>query len=305
VTETAPRSRRVTVGRWSRLTVWGARLAWLAVALVGGRAIGAATAARSEAVQVVAAVGAWSGWAAGALFVAVPAVVTLTAARVVVPGAIAVTAACLAFGADAGDGLVLGVPAVVAAVLVGAAETGAVYVQASAYGDERRLLLRPPLGYLAASVIAWVVWATAMLAAPLAWAARAWLPAGAATVVAAAACWLLPRRWHQLSRRWFVAVPAGLVVHDPVVLAETLMVRRPQVASVGLAELGPGAAQAVDLTGPTPGLALEIRLRQSTTTVLARRPGERLGRTIELSALLVSPSRPGAALAETRRRGYS
>ena len=215
--------------------------------------------------------------------------------RAIVPGAIAVTVACLAFGADAGAGLALGVPALVAAVLAGAAETGSAFVQASAYGDERRLLLRPPLGYLAASVVSWMVWVTALLTAPLAWAARSWLLAGAATLVAVATSWLLPRRWHQLSRRWLVTVPAGLVVHDPVVLAETLMLPRRQVTSVGLAELGSGATDATDLTGPTPGLAVEIRLRDTTTARLARRPGEPQGRSVPLpgSARFAESSRCG------------
>jgi hypothetical protein len=302
MSSTAPPAHRVAAGRWSLVTTWGARLAWLAVAVVGGRAIGAATAGRSDPVQLAAALGAWAGWAGGAIALAVPAVATLTAARVIVPGALAVTVACLAFGAGTSDVLALGVPAVIAAVLVGAAETGAAFVQASAYGDERRLLLRPPLGYLAASVLSWAIWVTAMITSPLAWAAAAWLLAVAATVLAVAGCWLLPRRWHQLSRRWLVAVPAGLVVHDPVVLGDTLMLPRPQITSVGLA--GPAATDVTDLTGPTPGIAVVIRLAAPATAVLAPRPGDTRRRTEAVHALLVSPSRPGAALAETRRRGY-
>jgi hypothetical protein len=77
------------------------------------------------------------------------------------------------------------------------------------------------------------------------------------------------------------------------------------VAAVRLAEQGPGATSAADLTGPTPGLSIEVRLRKPATAVLARRPGETRGRSVEAPALLVSPTRPGAALAETRRRGYS
>lgn len=301
MTNADPRRRH---GLWPRLTTWGTRLAWLAVAIVGGRAIGDAVESRSDPVQVAATAGAWAGWAAGALALAVPAVVTLTAARVIVPGALAVTITCLMFGAGPGAGLALGVPATVAAVLVSAAETGSMFVQASAYGDERRRLLRPPLGYLTASVVSWVIWVTAVLTAPLAWAAGAWALAVAATVVVVATCWLLPRRWHQLSRRWFVTVPAGLVVHDPVILAETLMLPRPQIESVRIAEHGTGATGATDLTGPTPGLAVEVRLRGPATAVLARRPKESQGHAVRLWALLVSPSRPGAALAEVRRRGY-
>jgi hypothetical protein len=305
VSSIAPPDRLASAGRWSQVTTWGARLAWLAVAVIGGRAIGDAAAGRSDPVQVVAAVGAWAGWALGAVALAVLAVATLTAARVIVPGALAVTVACIVFGADTGVVLALAVPAVLATVLVGAAETGAAFVQASAYGDERRLLLRPPLGYLAASVGSWLIWVTTMVAAPLSWAAAAWVPAAVATIVAAAGCWLLPRRWHQLSRRWLVAVPAGLVVHDPVVLGDTLMLPRPQVRSIGLAGPAAGETDGTDLTGPTPGVAVEIRLAAPATAVMAPRPGDTRRRTVPVRAVFVSPSRPGVALAEVRRRGYA
>ena len=69
------------------------------------------------------------------------------------------------FGADADDVLALGVPAVVATVLVAAAETGRLYIQASAYGDEQRFGLRPPLGYLTAVVATWIIWVTAVIIA--------------------------------------------------------------------------------------------------------------------------------------------
>jgi hypothetical protein len=206
-----------------RLPLWGARLSWLAAAVLGGRAIGDAVDERSGAVQVAATTGAWVGWAVGALALAVPGLVTLTTVRAVVPGAVIAAGVALAGGADGGSVLALAVPALVATVLVDAADTGRAYVQASAYGDEQRFPLRPPFGYLGATVVSWAVWVAAVIAAPLAWAARGWILATAATIVAVAATWLLPRRWHQLTRRWLVAVPAGLVVHDPVVLAETLM----------------------------------------------------------------------------------
>ena len=197
--------------------------------------------------------------------------------------------------------LTLAIPASVAAVLVGAADTGRVYVQTSAYGDEQRFPLRPPLGYLAATVVSWSVWVAAVITAPLAWAARAWVLAVIATLVAAAATWLLPRRWHQLSRRWLVAVPAGLVVHDPVVLAEPLMMQRRQIDELGLVD-SRRTSGALDLTGPTPGLAVAIILAEAATVILAPRPATPRGRAIHLTALLVSPSRPGAVLREAARR---
>ena len=286
---------------WSRLTLWGARLAWLAVAVVGGEAIGDALASRSEPVQLAGTIGAWIAWSVGALALAVPSLVTLTVARAVVPGAVVAAGVALVAGADVGSVLTLAIPAIVATVLVGSADTGRAYVQTSAYGDEQRFPLRPPFGYLGATVVSWSVWVAAVITAPLAWAARAWVLAVVATLVAAAATWLLPRRWHQLSRRWLVAVPAGLVVHDPVVLAEPLMMQRRQITELGLVD-SRRASGALDLTGPTPGLAVAISLGETATVILAPRPATPRGRAVHLTALIVSPSRPGAVLREAARR---
>ncbi len=301
----APRVATPIAGRrleWGAVTLWAARAAWIVVALVGGRAVGDAVADRSAAVRWVATVGAWVGWGVGALALAVTGVATLTAVRAIVPGAIVVAIVAGMGGAPASSVLALLVPAIAASVLVAAADTGQVYVQASAYGDERRFGLRPPLGYLAPTVVSWAVWIAAVIVAPLAWAERAWVVAPIATAVAIAGTLVLPRRWHQLSRRWFVTVPAGLVVHDPVVLADTLMVPRRQIADIGL--LGRSrTGDAYDLTGPTPGVAVGVVLTELTTVVLAPRPGSPRGTTIHLSAFVVAPSRPGAVLRELARRG--
>jgi hypothetical protein len=282
--------------------MWGARLAWLAVAVFGGEAIGDALSSRSEPVQLVGTIGAWLAWAVGALALAVPSLVTLTVVRAVVPGAVVAAGVALAAGAELGSVLTLAVPAVVSSVLVGAADTGRAFVQTSAYGDEQRFPLRPPLGYLGATVVSWSLWVAAVITAPLAWAARAWALAVIATLASAAATWLLPRRWHQLSRRWLVTVPAGLVVHDPVVLAEPLMMQRRGIAELGLVD-SRRASGAFDLTGPTPGLAVAVTLAEGATATLAPRPRTPRGRAIHMTALLVSPSRPGAMLREAARRG--
>ncbi len=283
--------------------VWAARVVWLVVAVLGGRAVGDALAGRSRAVQVTGTIAAWAGWGAAALTLAVTGVLALTALRSLVPGALVVTVATVVGGATASSVLALAAPAIVAVGLTCSAELGRVYVQASAYGDEQRFGLRPPLGYLAASVVSWLVMATATVVAPLALAGRGWWLGGAALLVAGAGAWLLPRRWHQLSRRWFVFVPAGAVVHDPVVLADTLMLARATVRSIGLDTDGSGRRRAADLSGPTPGVGLEVHLTTATTAVFAATPRQPTGRTIHLTALVVTPSRPGAALRAAGARG--
>ena len=285
------------------VTAWGARVAWLVVAVVGGRAIGDALADHDAGAARALTAGAWVGWAVGAIALVVPSVATLTAARVVVPGAVAVAVASAIGGADAGPLAALGAPALVATVLVLAAEVGRAWVQASAYGDEQRFPLRPPLGYLVASVVTWTVWVSAVLVAAVAMVSASWLPGVAAGVVTVVGALVLPRRWHQLSRRWLVTVPAGLVVHDPVVLGETLMVPTANVTGLRLVKVGPDRAMdAADLTGPTAAVGVEVTLTEAATALFAPRPGLPKGRAIHVLAFVVAPSRPGAVLADARRR---
>ena len=290
--------------RIAQIVVWAARAAWLAVAVVGGSAVGDALDDRSRAVQITGTVAAWIGWAVGAGALAIAGVVTLTLARTIIPGSLVVAAVALAGGADPGSALLLVVPAVIAAALVGSAEFGRAYIQASAYGDEERFGLRPPIGYLMASGASWLLTAVAVVVAPVAWAAAAWIAAVLATAVAVAGLYLLPVRWHQLTQRWLVIVPAGVVVHDPVLLNDTLMMPARTVRSVALDERGCARQSAADLTGPTPGLGVEIALTEPATAVLAAGPGNPAGRAIHLSALVISPTRPGSVIRALRTRGY-
>ncbi len=293
--------RRVPLS--STVAVWLARAAWLVVAIAGGAAVGDALEERSRAVQVVGTAGAWLGFGVGAAALAVTGVLTLTLARTVVPGSLIVAATAIAGGADPGTGIALAAPAIAGTGLVASAEFGRVYLQASAYGDELRFGLRPPFGYVLASGATWLITATAVVLAPVALAGRVWPLAIPALVVAAAGLVLLPIRWHQLSRRWLVLVPAGVVVHDPVVLADTLMLHRRMIESIAMDDRGIAAQHAADLTGPTPGLAIEVRLNEAATAVLAARPGSPNGTAIHLTALVVAPTRPGSALRAAAARG--
>ena len=105
--------------------VWAARVVWLVVAVLGGRAVGDALAGRSRAVQVTGTVAAWAGWGAAALTLAVTGVLALTALRSLVPGALVVTVATVVGGATASSALALAAPAIVAVGLTCSAELGA------------------------------------------------------------------------------------------------------------------------------------------------------------------------------------
>jgi hypothetical protein len=289
-----------TIDRLARLTPWVARIAWIVVAVIGGTAVESAVDGRSSAVAWTAAVGGWGLWAVAALGLAIASVWSLTVVRVTVPLALVATVAAGVGGAPAFDLVLLGGPAIVAVAAVMTAEFGRQYVQASAYGDEDRFPLRVPVGAGLAAVVAWLLWATATIVGPLLLAAESWVAGGALSALALTGVVLLGPRWHRLSRRWFVLVPAGVVVHDPVVLADTFPLRTAQVASIRLA---PADTQAADLTGPASGYAVEIATTESVTAVFAFTPAEPNGRAIHLRSFLIAPSRPGRALRSARARG--
>ena len=284
--------------------LWGARIFWLGVAVTGGAGVGAALDGHRRAVEVAGTAAAWAGWAIGAIALAVPSVATLTVARVTIPASVVVAVAVVIDGAEPGQAIALLAPALLCTTLVGSAEFGRAYLQASAYGAEARFGLRPPIGYLLACVASWLPTVVALVLVLPALAGRAWVLGIASVAVGAGGLALLPRRWHQLSRRWLVLVPAGLVVHDPVVLADTLMMPRRTIAGVGLDDLGAASQTAADLTGPTPGLAVEIRLAQPVDVLLAPTSTHGDVTKIHATALVVSPTRPGAVVRAMAGAGY-
>lgn len=268
-------------------------MAWLITAVVGGAALESAVDGRSSAVRSVAAIGGWSVFAIIAVALLIPSVLSLTLTRVLSPLAIGVSAMTAVAGAPALDVAMLAIPVIIAVAAIFSAEVGRWMVQASAYGDEDRLLLRSPVPAGTAAVLTWVVWAAAALTAPFALAAQMWVLGGVAVAVAVVGAVLVGPRWHKMSRRWLVLVPAGLVVHDPVVLADTLMVRTGQLLGMGLARVD---TEAADLTGPASGYAVQIDTNETVSTVFAFTPKDPNGKAIHMTGFLIAPTRPGEAL---------
>lgn len=282
-----------------RLLPWVLRLTWVGVGVAGWEALDGATQGRHDAMRTaVLATGAIC-WVVGVAAIVVPAVISLTAARVIVPLSVPTAATAWIAGASATDSALFLALAVVSMVVSLSADVGRTFVQASAYGDEDRHLLRAPAAYALAAALAWVVWAAALIAGLLLLASRSWLFGAPLGVVAIVGAILLWPRWHRLSRRWLVFVPVGVVVHDQLVLAETLMLRRTEIARIRLA---PADTQAADLTGLAAGHTLEITTNESVTVIRAATPSTPQGTAIHMTACLVSPTRPGAALAAAGAR---
>lgn len=280
-----------------RLVPWALRAAWALLPVTAGPAFAGALDGRSGPVQTVASLGLWAAWVVVLVATLVPHPVSLTVVRCAAPGAVA---AALAAAVD-GDGGALAVSttalALAAALLP---ETGTAFVNGPAYPNERRFPLRAPAPLLVGVLaVVWALAVTPLVAGPLLLAARQWIAGAVVVALGGPLSFVLFRAMHGLSRRWLVFVPAGVVLHDHLALADPVLFRRQVVARMGPA---PADTDALDLTQAAPGLGLELALTEEVPLVRAR-PGQRLGEAATPTRILFTPTRPGAVLREAAERG--
>ncbi len=278
--------------------LWWPRILWLAVGTSGVWSIGDALDGRSAGLRATIVIVGWLAWGIGVVALVVPSPLALTIMRML--SALSCGAAVISWigGAAPASGAVFVVCTVTCGVFIGGADFGQQCVQASAYGDEYRFLLRPPAAFLLPVGLAGLIWIASLLAAPLLLGSKQWVIGGLCAVIAGLLSWLLLPRFNVLARRWLVLVPAGLVVHDQVVLAETLMVPRPDLIGIDLAL---AETEAADFTGPAAGHAVEIALRSMVTTTLARTKASPRGTALHVQSFIVAPTRPGAVLRAANR----
>ena len=250
---------------------------------------------RSTSVQNVATVLAWAVWATSVLSVFILHPATLTVLRMAVPVITATLLYISVTGAIDTSQIICAAISVAILLISFNADLGNAFIQASAYGDEKRFLLRPPVALVAPVLLIAMMLLTATVAAPILIAAEN-LPLGMICgVVSAVGFWFFARRIHQLSRRWFVFVPAGFVVHDETLLGTNLMIRKHDLVEIQLAKRD---TQAADLTALTWGVPLELRFKQPQDVSLTSLTAKHLKAVsaIHASSILIAPSRPGAVL---------
>ncbi|MEO6988765.1 MAG: hypothetical protein ABI239_08960 [Aquihabitans sp.] len=282
-----------------KLGVWPARLLWVVLALVAGPVVGDALDGRSTAVRVVVAVGLWVGWGAGAVALLVPRSAALTALRILVPAGLAAVLAAMVTGGpvDGFDAAAVAIGAL-ATVAVLVPWVGEAWVDGSSYGPEHRLPLRPsPLVGFVLVPLTWAVVVAGAAAGPLLLATGQWLAGIVVLALGWGAAFAGVRSLHQLSRRWVVFVPSGLVIHDALVMPEPQLILRHMITN-----LGPALAdtEATDLTGGAAGLILQIDLAEPLDLLL--REGRAGSTTSPAAAILFMPTRPLRVLEAASRR---
>lgn len=273
---------------------WPLRVVWVALPVLLGPALGDALADHSKPVQLVGSLMAWGLWGVALGAMAIPRTSTLTAIRLVVPGALPL-ALWSATDSDTAWSSAAGVAsAIVALVLLAVPGLSDIFVDGSSYGAERRVALKVPLALLLLPVpLSWAVAATVIVAGPMLLATERWLLGAVTLLLGAVAVAAVLRQLHLLSQRWLVFVPAGVVVHDPLELSDAVLFPRRHLARFGPA-LADVADDALDVTGGALGLVVEIRSEEPVTVGL--RSGREVVERPGVRAVLVSPTRPAATL---------
>ena len=293
---------RVRGGRVN-IVLWAARAAWVSLPFTVGPALGDAVHGWDAAVRSTATIGLWGVWLAVLVASLVPLPVALTVWRI---GAPAPTAAVAVAAATRHASLLATVFALAAVALAFTPAVGLWAVNGPAYGDERRYPLRTPVVVLfGPAVVSWVVTVGAPVAAVLLLAQQRWVIGGVVALLGGGGAFLAARALHGLSRRWLVFVPAGIVVHDPIALADPVLFQRGVVTGIGPAPAEAGDGR-LDLTAGAAGLALAIRFREPTGVMTITKAGRRpTAEKVDAGELLVTPTRASAVLADAAARGYT
>lgn len=284
-----------------RLGLWPARATWLVAPLTIGSALSQVLESEASTPALIVEISLWLAWFAVLVATLAPSPRSLTAARVMGPAAFGVSLLVGLSGFWTGETFLgLGWAALFTAIVF-LPTVGDLMVNGSAYGSERRMTLRPPaFVLLGPAQMAWllifggmVVWAVLILS-------ERYVLAAIAVIIGAAAAWAGGRILHQLARRWVVFVPAGFVIHDPLMLVDSVLFRRNEVTRVGPAVEDVEGEGFQDLSGGALGLALEVALREPTPVTIRER-GQ--ARNTELATIVFTPTLPGAMLSEARIRG--
>lgn len=297
--DTTPSRRGSLNIRWLLVALWAA------LSILAGPLFSSALDPTRSTFRSTVSIGLWIGWVAVLGATLVPRPITLTAVRIAAPASLA-AAVWAALVADADSwAIVAGLASTAAVTLVSLSPAVAdAFVNGAAYGPERRMPLRPPgLLLLGPIPLGWLAVVVGALAGPLLLADQQWVVGLVALVVGWPVAAIAARSLDLLTQRCVVFVPNGFVLIDRLTLADSFLMQRRLVTSVGPA---PKDSMARDLTAGALGLAVQVTL--SEPDIIVVNPPRRSPRdhppptTPEVDAVLFSPSRPGAFLAEAARR---
>ena len=275
-------------------SLWLARLAWVLLPVSAGGALGDALASWSSSPARVAAVFLWSAWSIGLVALLAPRPWGLTALRIVAPAAAVVLTLASVTSTSTASAILAGSTAIVATVVAMSASVAQSAANSIAYGDEVRFPLRTPATLLVGPVpLAVVLVGAGACAGPLLLADGRIVAGVVVTALGLPVAFAMVRSLHSLARRFLVLVPAGVVVVDPLTLADPVLMRREQIARIGHLRNGESPPQgALDLRLGSRAGTVELTLREPQS--FARRRGRHDAELCDTGVVLVAAGRAAA-----------
>jgi hypothetical protein len=284
------------------MNTWLLRVVWVSLPVTAGDALGDWMHPWSDATRLVASVAQWVLWAVVLSALLVPRPVATTLVRLGTPLAVvAVVLAALSGDASTASWVLALVVTTVACAFSVRGDFARVCAQGAAYGDEERFPLKvPPAIAFAILPVAIVVVGAGAIAGPMLLAAHQW---GAGAIVLAAGwpvAFFVGRLVHQLSRRWMVLVPAGIVIADPLTLTDPVLFVRERVQGIGPAD--PGRRPPADALDLRLGAAFGscALLLTDEADLLRRVRGE--GVHVQAGLILVTPTASARLLERAGKR---
>jgi hypothetical protein len=264
-------------------------VAWVALPITAGPAVSETLDAWSTGPRIAGATMLWTAWGAGLVATLAPRPIGLTLLRSLAPAFI-VVAAIVAISGEASTLATVGalVGSGVAAAVCAHPDVAIAAANGVSYGDEQRFPLHaPPALFLGPLPLARIVAVGGVAAGPLLLADGRVVASAITLALGFPLAYLAWRALHTLSRRWIVLVPAGVVIVDPMTLADPVLFPREHVR----------ALRGFDATTPPPDV-LDLRLGAfagSTELVLAEEadlfrtiPARRTARRVRSARILVA-----------------
>jgi len=233
---------------------------------------------------------AWILWAVVAIGTWIHHPISLTTIRCLAPIAVFYSAVYALSESLSSLNIAVVTCGIISLMLMYTADYGSAHVQAGAYGNERRFLLRIPAPVVLPTLITWALFATVLVVLENAVQSENYVLGIPLLLALIAMSWKFAPQMHRLSKRWLVRVPAGWVVHDNLMLAENLLIRSHNLSSMDYALQG---TEALDLSGLTRGVPIQLTLREMTDVRLSKL-GARLLKTMDalhVQAFLVATTR--------------
>tara|TARA_B100000686_G_scaffold350465_1_gene446495 strand:- start:374 stop:1243 length:870 start_codon:yes stop_codon:yes gene_type:complete len=279
--------------------IWALRLAWVALPFTAGDVFDNALSLTSRSVQITAATGLWFYWALGLVLSLIPLASLLTPFRVLA----AMNVVVIIWGSIEAPVSPYGVVALSLCGIIFAVsltpQVGFWFINGSSYGNEIRIPLKPPGAMLLGPIpIAWAGIALTLISTPILMADSQWLAGFLIAGLGGICSFVAYRSLDSLAKRWLVFVPAGVVIHDPLILVDPFLVKRGGVRSIRLALSG---SSAKDLSMASLGHAIEIELIEPAELAIQVRPNSE-AEILTISSFSVSASLASVVLSEAKIR---